>query len=416
MQKTKTYRQIALLGLLTVLLLTAACTRYNFDSEEEECYLDIYVYPPDRPVVTRADLDYTKERETEGSVNTLQIWVFKSTTGELLGYLEPDMPFNYDKFRMSVSPTIVNGNDRSVDVYVLANVTARTCGHTFNRQTTRQQLDAATISGTHFGVGTLGSNPATLTQEVPLGGLPMSGVLKNAPVVGSYPALRISNGIDDEMAKVKLARVVSKLRIVLCRVENDDNNPAAQLHSIDGIQIDGGQIPTHEYLMLDEPFNNSLNPSEPLAASRIRIQDTYESAPISFGAVAVESIPVVDDPLDYLYNSTKFASLEAYETKIIEWSHPVSERPATLLDLGVTYLRESDKRLTGAITYKTEDNLETPKIATFQMDRAGDFTRDHSWIVYAFFSGGRLQVFNVVQVGIKTWTVGNTYEREFYNW
>lgn len=399
-----------------VLLLTAACTRYNFDSEEEECYLDIYVYPPDRPVVTRADINYQDANASESTVNTLQIWVFKHDTGELLGYLEPNMPFNYDKFRMSVSPTIVTGNDRTVDVYVLANVTTTTCGLTFNRQTTRQQLDNATISGAHFGVGTLGTNPATLTQAVPAGGLPMSGVLKDAPVVGSYPALRISNGINDEMAKVKLARAVSKLRVVLCRVENDNNNPALQLHSIDGIQIDGGQIPTQEYLMLDEPFNNSLNPSEPLAASRIRILNTYESAPISFGAVNLADIPVVPEnhsPLDYLYNSTKFESLEKYEEKINEWTTGDSKE---LLDLGVTYLRESDKRLTGAITYKTEDNLENQKTATFQMDRAGDFTRDHSWIIYAFFSGGRLQVFNVVQVGIKTWTVGNTYEREFYNW
>lgn len=422
MRKTKTYRQIVLLGLLTVLLLTAACTRYNFDSEEEECYLDIYVYPPDRPIVTRADIDYQNANELESAVYSLQIWVFKHDTGETLGYLEtvPSFTQNESKYRMNVSPAIVTGNDRTVDVYVLANVNENTCGlPSFTRFTTRDELDEAVISGTYFGVGTPGSETSPLTMAVPSGGLPMSGVLKNAPVAGSYPALRI--GTDDQMATVKLARTVSKMRIILCRVHGE--SPAEQLHSITGIQIDGGQIPKEEYLMLGDQFNNALNPSEPLASSRIRInaEAGYENGAVNYGAITHEKIgqiPIVENPLVYVYNSKDYGTPQAYEDAIRAAAHPATGEP-TLLDLGVTYLRESDQKLKGTISYKTEEdnvNGAEPKTISFNMDRAGDFTRDHSWIVYAFFSGGKLQVFNVVQVGIREWTPGRSENHDVYNW
>lgn len=410
------YRQIGRLSLLLLLLAMTACSSDDRQdvSDEQHCYLDIYVYSPDRPMVTRADIDYYSETEAEGAVHSLQIWIFRHHDGEPLGYLEATPAANElsngHQYRITVTPSIAEGNDRSVDVYVLSNVTSATCGLTLNRNSTRANLDAAVIVGSYFGV-------SPIKQVVPSGGLPMSGVLKNAPVAGSYPALRI--GTDDHMSTVKLSRTVSKLRVVVCRINDDGEEPSAKLDKISAIQINGSQIPKEEYLMLSEPFNASLNPMDPFASSRMHINRTagddtdYVEDPFSFGSLTSEQIPVAD-PLEYIYNSKEYPTPQAYEDAIYKAAHPTDGTDPKLLDLGATYLRESDKKLEGQVTYTTVDGAS--KTVEFAMDRAGDFTRDHSWIIYVFFAGGKLQVFNVVQVGIKEWTTGKTEDHEVHNW
>lgn len=409
--------------MLLLLAMTACSSEDRQDvSDEQHCYLDIYVYSPDRPMVTRADIGYYSETEAEGAVHSLQIWIFRHHDGVPLGYLEAAPTANElsngHQYRITVTPSIAEGNDRSVDVYVLSNVSAETCGLTFNRYNTRFDLDAAVIEGSYFGVRPRQEGISPVQQTVPSGGLPMSGVLKNAPVSGSYPALRI--GTEDHMSTVKLARTVSKMRVVVCRIAADSNEPeSSQLREIEYIQINGGQIPNEEYLMLSEPFNASLNPMDPFAGSRMHIKRTYgddrdyETTAFSFGPLEPDDIPEAD-PLEYIYNSKKYPTPQHYEDAIIKAAHPTDGTDAKLKDLGVTYLRESDKKLEGEVKYTTKDGAS--KTVDFAMDRAGDFTRDHSWIVYVFFAGGKLQVFNVVQVGIKEWTTGKTEDHEVYNW
>lgn len=58
---------------------------------------------------------------------------------------------------------------------------------------------------------------------------------------------------------------------------------------------------------------------------------------------------------------------------------------------GPIYLRESDKQLAGTISYSIAGVAQEP--VTFQMQQAGDFGRNHTWIVYAYYAGaGKLQV------------------------
>lgn len=414
-QRRKTYQSIGLLMLLLFVLLWAACSHHGEDDREDTtCYLDIYVYSPSHPMLTRADVDYVNATDPEGIIHTLQIWVFKHSTGGLLGYLEAE-PQNQDggqQYQVAVNPEIAEGTaeERRVDVYVLGNVSQANCGLSFNRLTTRDQLDAAIIGPDYFGVN-------RLTSEVP-SGLPMSGVLKNEPVSGGFPVLRI--GTESQMSTVKLVRAVSKLRFVLCRIHEDDKK-SNQLKEIKSIKLNGNQIPQEEYLMLRSAFDGSLNPSYPLADSRIHIvPNAYVENPISFTPPATANIPIVADPLVYIYDNQKYASMQAYEDALNAAIHP--ETPGVdpqLIELGLTYLRESDKKLKGTISYRVESDSETTPDRTteFEMSRAGDFTRDHSWIIYVFFSGGKLQVFNVVQVGIKNWVLtGDPEEHAFYNW
>ena len=83
-----------------------------------------------------------------------------------------------------------------------------------------------------------------------------------------------------------------------------------------------------------------------------------------------------------------------------------------LTPVGQFYLRESDKKITGTITY-TVGSSTTELSAPFTMSEAGDFSRNHTWIVYGFFAGkDNLKVFSV---DVNDWTESSG-EREVYNW
>ena len=97
-----------------------------------------------------------------------------------------------------------------------------------------------------------------------------------------------------------------------------------------------------------------------------------------------------------------------------------------LKELGPIYFRESDKKLTGTITYTVQEREKNgeewtdwkteQKTATFSMVDKGDFLRNHSWIVYVFYMDATIYVLTVTNIGMKVWASGNFEEREVYNW
>ena len=80
-------------------------------------------------------------------------------------------------------------------------------------------------------------------------------------------------------------------------------------------------------------------------------------------------------------------------------------------EIGPFYLRESEKKLVGSITYQIVGNSE--KTSPFNMDAAGDFTRNHTWIVYAYHSGGGYLQMSTLYV--KNWNERNV-NHDVYNW
>ena len=78
---------------------------------------------------------------------------------------------------------------------------------------------------------------------------------------------------------------------------------------------------------------------------------------------------------------------------------------------GPIYLRESDKQLKGTITYTI--GTGDPQTTDFAMQQAGDFMRNHTWIVYAYYAGsGNLQVESIY---VKEWTT-KEINHDIYNW
>ena len=92
----KNYRYIGLWLCSMLMLLLTACGSSEGESGGEvpggegsmiAKDLEIDVYMPDHPVVTRADHGLVEPDEDEMVVNTLDIWVFVHETGEKVGYL-----------------------------------------------------------------------------------------------------------------------------------------------------------------------------------------------------------------------------------------------------------------------------------------------------------------------------------------
>ena len=121
-----------------------------------------------------------------------------------------------------------------------------------------------------------------------------------------------------------------------------------------------------------------------------------------FLAESWSDIPKNDDPLLYVYQAQ---GAQAYEDLIAS-----GVESNVLKQLGPFYLRESDKQLKGVITYQKGE--EDAKTANFEMKTIGDFSRNHTWTVYAYYSKSGLVAVTVV---LKDWNE-NTGSHDVYNW
>ena len=360
-------------------MLLTACSSSDDNGLEEKLptTLTIYVYSPDHPMLIRGDVGPVDASLEESKITFLQIWIFESGTGDLVGYLETDetslLSYNEGaKYQIAVDDDFAQYKP-DVDVYVFANVRTGNCGLTFDKNSTRDQLKGAKLDNEHFGW-----LPQKMVSKVPDAGLPMVGVLTNQPVVGESPVLRI--GTQSNIATVKLERVVSKLRFVFANTANTNPENTVSLW-IQNIQMDETMIPTEEYLI---PQTKEL---------------TYNTAPISFLSNDNLLVKAVENPTLFIYDGQ---DAQAYEKLIND---------AELTTVGPFYLRESDKQLQGTINYKIGEN--DPITVPFLMDQAGDFSRNHTWIVYGYLAGGGFLEMNTLY--IKKWTT-REIDHEVYNW
>lgn len=415
--------------LLLMAVLLTACSGSNEEnngsSDEEDCFLEIYVYAPGRPIVTRGDEGEIDPTDDESKVTSLKIWVFKYADGTPVGYLEADPSLlsatTPRKYLMKLDREFVK-NPTNVDVYVVANAESYVNSTDENEtielkeSTKRSQLDKAVIGQTSFGI-------SSRVESVPQEGLPMSAVLRNQPIFGSFPTLHV--GEDNKMATLELTRAVSKLRFVLCRIKEAEST-SKKFVSIDGIQLNGGQIPTTSYLM---PGTYNYSNYE-LGAITFEDDDFDENHKLLPG-----KIPQVVNPLVYTYETqaaqdyenlidaavkSDLDKLKAYgqANNIDELKNLTADDLPQLKQLGLTYLRESDKQLAGVInyTYKEGEN-EVSATAKFTIAAPGDFLRNHSWIVYVYYMDSKIHVLTVVRIGMKEWVSDGQPESPwFYNW
>ena len=387
-------RTIDILGLLLVALLMTACSGGGDDGgntsvTDQQPVLTFYVYAPERPMITRAnEVNATDE---ENAVYNMQIWVFKTGTNTLVGYLAPtSFPTTAEGqvYQMNVSKEFANAATKpNVDVYVVANGRSTT---TLNASTTRADLEAAVMGETDFGV----SSPQ---KGVPTGGLPMTGVLRDKGIGGENPVLRVEDEDGGSMAKVRLLRMVSKVRYVFCKGVSD-------VLPIKGITIGADLIPTTEYLFLE---NNNY-----------RIGSDYVSSVTSLiTETEVPNVLECGNPTKYDINTiTPSPTAQAYEELIDLGVNGDAEHhiDADLTLAGPFYFKESDKKLSGKIFYKPPGGTATYIPYSMKTDDSNSsFTRNHSWIVYAYYEG--LSGMQIIVVDVTPWDERDE-NHSVYNW
>ena len=241
----------------------------------------------------------------------------------------------------------------------------------------------------------------------------MSGVLKGMPVGGESPVFNVkaSNEQNAGMATVQLVRAVSKIRFIFTKSISLANQTNV---SIKSITLDEGVLPKQEYLFLNGPYNTPEGDN----VCRLKDETEYNAAATLVSNVPYNEINACDNPSEYLYTGnenegTELSKGQAYENKINDGlTVQEGQTNADLSELGRFYLRESDRVIKGTITYSME-SLNENKTASFEMKGAGDFYRNHTWIVYGYFVGTSGLVLNVVNV--KAWDEKEG-SHDFYNW
>ena len=186
----KLWRVISLLFLLLV-----GCRR-EVAPVSEDYSLNLSIFLQGTSVVTKGDGDQEEgpiaATEAEHTIHSLQVWVFKHDTGDLVAYFRPD-PTEYNfqgggtiRLQAAISESVAR-EAPAVDIFALVNGASVADG--LNEETPRATLAGLTLSGNLFG-------PGVLCERVPDGGLPMAGRLLNVPMKGAFPVMKIESVVE----------------------------------------------------------------------------------------------------------------------------------------------------------------------------------------------------------------------------
>jgi len=361
-------RKSLLIGCLLLPLLLGGCRREVLEDVPGP-FLGIDVALPLTAAPVKSNEGEAPASADENLLKSLLIWVFNHRTKAKVASLNvpvADFPTGgiVRRYMLQV-PKTFSSDCSSVDVFVLAN--GASVGCTLNENSSWDAVYGAFFGDPYYGV----ANPVTTVD--PTKGLPMTATGLDLPIRGEDPAFSVSS--------LMLTRAVSKLRYVFCKQEGDERNL-----QITKVVLNGNQIPINEYLFAENDY-------------RINEEDGYVSSNFTFTPPAAFEIFANARPEDLVYSGQSPASYQSLLDQAIA-DH-------VLTDGGTYYFRESDKQLTGWVYYSVDGVEQRPR--EFKMNAPGDFARNRTWTVYAYFITGKK-----IQLGVSVlpWDKNN-YQVDF---
>lgn len=387
-QLTSIMKGIAALAptLLLTLILTSCMSDGYTDTaaEKSDTYINLNVSTPTaqaranataNPAGTSGTLgqDETSPSPTEEEkIYSIRVWAFKSGSTETaapIGF-KAETGLNATGSHQ-VSMKLLRkaaGDLDNIDLFILLN--AESIGvlndNNCNRMT-RQELKAVTFDS-NFGINTEDGSPQA--KEVPATGLPISRVITN---------INVKNNIADNAAaaaakpvSVPLVRAVSKLHFYFARKTGKDTESV----TVTRIEVNGETL-TAASPVFPEAATNAEKDTKGLTGSLTGL--TYLTKDLIFGGIATDKINPVDDPKTYIRNTGEKA--QDYMTRL---STGVQEGCRS-------YLRETDKTITGKIHFKSNASLAERSVV-FEIPEA---YRNHELVVYGYFSGEALLDLNL---------------------
>lgn len=379
-QLTSIMKGIAALAptLLLTLMFTSCMSDGYTDTAagKSDTYINLKVSTPTAQARANASAGSTedtngslKENETSSSpkeeekIYSIRVWAFKSGTDENAMPIGFKAETGLSKIGThNVSMELVRkaaGNLENIDLYVLLNAESIGVLNDNNCKTmTRKALKAATFNS-NFGINTDGSPQVT---KVPDTGLPISRVITN---------LNVKDNIADDAAKaaanpvsVPLVRAVSKLHFFFARKTGKDTESV----SVTKIEVNGETL-TAASPVFPEAATNAEKDTKGLTGSFTGL--TYLTQNLIFGGIATNKINPVDDPKAYIRNNGERA-----QDYMIRLSKDIEEGCRS-------YLRETDKSITGKIYFKSNTSLAERSVEF----KIRDAYRNHELVVYGYFSG-----------------------------
>lgn len=379
-QLTSIMKGIAALAptLLLTLILTSCMSDGYTDTAagKSDTYINLNVSTPTAQARANAPASSTTgtsgtlgQDETspspteEEKIYSIRVWAFKSDTDENaapIGF-KAETGLN-ETGSHQVSMKLLRkaaGDLENIDLFILLNAESIGVldGNNCNRMT-RQELKAATFNS-NFGINTDGSPQA---KKVPATGLPISRVITN---------INVKNNIADNAAaaaakpvSVPLVRAVSKLHFFFARKTGKDTESV----TVTKIEVNGETLTTASPVF-PEAATNAEKDTKGLTGSLNGLN--YLTKNLIFGAIATNKINPVADPKVYIRNTGEKA--QDYMTRL---STGVQEGCRS-------YLRETDKTITGKIYFKSNASLAERSV-DFKIPEA---YRNHELVVYGYFSG-----------------------------
>lgn len=387
-QLTSIMKGIAALAptLLLTLILTSCMSDGYTDTAagKSDTYINLNVSTPTAQARANAPAgstagtsgtlgqDETSPSPTEEEkIYSIRVWAFKSGSAETaapIGF-KAETGLN-ETGSHQVSMKLLRkaaGDLENIDLFILLN--AESIGvlndNNCNRMT-RKDLKAVTFNS-NFGINTDGSAQA---KAVPATGLPISRVITN---------INVKNNIADNAAEaankpvsIPLVRAVSKLHFFFARKSGKDTESV----TVTKIEVNGETL-TAASPVFPEAATNAEKDTKGLKGSFNGLK--YLTKNLRFGGITTDKINPVADPKAYIRKDGEKA--QKYMTRL---STGVQEGCRS-------YLRETDKTITGTIHFKSNASLAERSVV-FEIPEA---YRNHELVVYGYFSGEALLDLNL---------------------
>lgn len=395
---------LVLLKCMTTTLLFASCTKDDAGSalDATDTYLSLNVQTT-TPYMSRAVSDTTAANpDQEGKIYSIRVWAFNSSDTD-----DDALPLSYKEENLGATgattktismkiPRTSGGNElKKLDLYILGNsesITDLFKDESSMKLMTRAKLAALTISK-NFGIASAEGTETTAAQctEVPGTGLPVSRVITGIQAT-QYET-------EEEAAKnavqIPLIRAVSKLHFFFARKSNAGTDNVTITRIVMGQNV----LPTESKVF---PTSTTLENKDTQGLIGEFGSDTqYISSTMTMGGVATNEIAAIADPTTLFRKENENA--QAYMTRL---------RAATT-EKDLSYLRESNKALTGKIYYKLDASATDKSIDfTIPSEEGIAAYRNHELVVYGYFlDGGSIEL--ALQYYVADWITKNPRDITF---
>lgn len=405
-QLTSMMKGIAALAptLLLTLMFTSCMTDGYTDTAagKSDTYINLNVSTPTAQARANAPAgstagtsgtpgqDETSPNPTEEEkIYSIRVWAFKS------GPDENAMPIGFKavtdlsatgSYNVSMKLRKTADRPENIDLYILLNAESIGVldGNNCNTMT-RKDLKAATFDS-NFGIKPDGSPQAT---EVSKKGLPISRVITDINV-NNHIAEKETEAAANPVS-VPLVRAVSKLHFFFARKAGKDTESV----TVTKIEVNGETL-TAASPVFPEAATDAKKDNNGLTGNFTGL--TYLTKNLIFGGIATEKIYPVDDP-------------EVYKRNPGEKAQDYMDRLSKAVHEGCrSYLRETDKPITGKIYFKSNALLEEARSVEFQIP---DAYRNHELVVYGYFSGEAFLDNLKLQYYVADWNVKDATDITF---